>query len=294
MVRALGILILLGVAVSTVPRGDAASFPVRYGVTERFLADQNGVPFPIMGRTAWFITSLSVNDYHSFVDDSAARGYNAIEFHVVNHDARGNNPPFNGNGERPFVNRLDGSAWNGSLTYGNINVEAPDFSTPNEAYWSFVDGLLSYCETKGMLVLLFPAYAGFQGGNQGWMQEMVANGPAKMQSYGTWIATRYRDQKNLVWMMGGDFGNFTPGQIAVEGALLTGLKSVAGQQSIYFSAEWDSGTIGTDQQTFGGAMTLNGCYSFTGEVNGLGRHAYTHTPVRTGFPPRVTVRRRGT
>src|SRR6476619_7772187 len=115
MVRALGILMLLGVAVSTAPKGDAASFPVRYGVTERFVVDQSGVPFPIMGRTAWFITSLSVNDYRSFIDDSAARGYNAIEFHVVNHDARGNNPPFNGIGDIPFVSRLDGSAWNGSL-----------------------------------------------------------------------------------------------------------------------------------------------------------------------------------
>ena len=129
-----------------------------------------------MGRTAWFVTSLSVADYHTFVDDTAARGYNAIELHVVNHDPRGNNPPFNGNGDRPFLNRLDGTAWNGSLTYGNINNEAPDFTTPNEAYWSFVDGFLSYCESKGILVFMFPAYVGYAGGDQGWMQEMVANG----------------------------------------------------------------------------------------------------------------------
>src|SRR5256885_3050494 len=142
-----------------------ASFPVQYSADERYLVDQNGVPFPIMGRTAWFVTSLSVADYHTFIDDTAARGYDAIELHVVNHDPRGNNPPFNGNGDRPFLNRLDGATWNGSLTYGNINNEAPDLSTPNEAYWSFLDGLLSYCETKGILVFLFPAYAGFQGGN---------------------------------------------------------------------------------------------------------------------------------
>ena len=67
-------------------------------------------------------------------------------------------------------------------------------------------GCSSYCESKGILVFLFPAYVGFQGGEQGWMQEMVANGTAKMQSYGAWIATRYQNQKNLVWMMGGDMG----------------------------------------------------------------------------------------
>ena len=30
-------------------------------------------------------------------------------------------------------------------------------------------------------------------------------------------------------------------------------------------------------------MTLNGTYSFTGEVNSLGRHAYSHTPVEPAF-----------
>src|SRR5262249_23069776 len=124
-----------------------AAFPVQYGTDERYLVDQNGVPFPIMGRTAWFVTSLSLTDYHTFIDDTAARGYNAIELHVLNHDPRGNNPPFNGNGDLPFLNRLNGTSWDGSLIYDNINNEAPDFSTPNEAYWSFVDGLLLYCES---------------------------------------------------------------------------------------------------------------------------------------------------
>ena len=260
-----------------------AAFPVQYSANEKYLVDQNGMPFPIMGRTAWFITSVSMTDYHTFIDDTAARGYDAIELHVVNHDPRGNKPPFNGNGDAPFLKRLDGANWNGSLTYGDINKEAPDFSTPNEAYWNFVDGLLTYCEGKGILVFLFPAYVGFQGGDQGWMKEMVANGATKLQFYGGWIATRYRKQKNLVWMMGGDKGSFDAGQSNMENALLSGLKSVTGEQSIYFSAEWDSGMIATDQVTFGGAMTLNGVYSFTGDVNRLGCKAYLHRPIEPAF-----------
>jgi hypothetical protein len=261
-----------------------AAFPVQYSADERYLVDQNGVPFPIMGRTAWFVTSLSGTDYHTFIDDTAARGYDAIELHVVNHDPRGNHPPFNGSGDLPFLNRLDGIAWNGSLNYGNINNEAPDFSTPNEGYWGSVDGLLSYCETKGILVFLFPAYAGFQGGDQGWMQELVANGPTRIQTYGAWIATRYRNQKNLVWMMGGDMGDFNTAQTNVENALLTGLKSVTGQQSVLFSAEWGSSQeLATDQTTFGSQMTLNGVYRHSGDVNGAGRHGYSYSPTKPAF-----------
>ena len=267
------------------------AFPVKYGANSRYLVDQNNVPFPILGRTAWFITSLSVADYRTFIDDSAARGYTAIEFHVINHDPRGNHPPFNGNGDLPFLNRLDGGAWSGALTYGNGNInittEAPNFTKPNPAYWSLVDGVLAYAESKGILVFMFPAYVGYAGGEQGWMQELVANGPTKAQSYGAWLATRYKNQKNLVWMMGGDMGTpphaFDLAQTSVESALLTGLKSVAGQQSVLFSAEWDSESIATDQTTLGSSMTLNGVYSWTGDVNSHGRRAYAYTPVRPAF-----------
>ena len=119
------------------------------------------------------------------------------------------------------------------------------------------------------------------------MQELVANGPTKVQAYGAWIATRYKNQKNIVWMMGGDMGtppfDFNPSQTSVESALLTGLKSVPGQQSTLFSAEWNSESIATDQASFGSTMTLNGAYSFSGDVNYQGRRAYTHTPAEPAF-----------
>jgi len=91
------------------------------------------------------------------------------------------------------------------------------------------------------------------------MQELVANGPTKMQSYGVWIASRYANQKNLVWMAGGRHGLIHNGPIDVENALLTGLSSVAGQ-SVEFSAEWSSEMNAADQEQFGSLMTLNGVY----------------------------------
>ena len=180
------------------------AFPLKLSTNHRYLVDQNNRPVPILGRTAWFVISVSAADYHIFVDDTAARGYNAIEMHVLDHDPRGNHPPLNGNLDAPFLKRLDGTNWNGVL--GDTGIGAADFTTPNEAYWSFVDGFLNYCQSQGVSVFMFPAYVGFQGGEQGWMKEMVANGPAKMQAYGAWLATRYKNQKNLVWMMGGDMG----------------------------------------------------------------------------------------
>ena len=116
---------------------------------------------------------------------------------------------------------------------------------------------------------------------------MLANGVTKTRSYGIWIATRYRNQKNLVWMMGGDMGTapstFSLDQTNVESALFTGVQSVVAEKSVYFSAEWTSESIGTDQTTFGAAMTLNSAYSWKGDVSSQGRRAYAHTPVEPAF-----------
>jgi hypothetical protein len=134
---------------------------------------------------------------------------------------------------------------------------------------------------------MFPAYAGSGGGDQGWMREMLANGANRMQAYGAWIAARYRNQKNIVWMMGGDMGTardaFSPQQTEVERALLAGLTSVAEQQSTLFSAEWATESIGTDQPAFGDAMTVNSAYSWSGDVSNQGRRAYARSPAAPAF-----------
>src|SRR5262245_37611537 len=74
------------------------AFPLVASQKQRTLQDQKGVHIPILGRAAWFITSLSETDYQTFIDDTGAKGHTAIEFHVVNHNPRGNHPPFGGNG----------------------------------------------------------------------------------------------------------------------------------------------------------------------------------------------------
>jgi len=264
------------VALSICSISNGQTFPLSKSPNERYLVDQSGTPFPILGRTAWFITSLTVSEYQTFLDDTAAKGFNAIEFHVINHDPRGNNPPYAGNGSLPFTKKLNGSTWTGGLYPGQTGTNLPDFTTPNESYWTHVDGILNYAESKGMLVFMFPAYVG-NDGTAGWMEEMVANGTTKMQSYGYWMASRYVSRGNIVWMMGGDMGSFNSSQLAVEQSLLTGLKSKAGQQSLFFSAEWGPDSIATDQSTFGYAMSLNGAYSWTNQSTYQCRRAYSYS-----------------
>lgn len=261
------------------------AFPLRISDDKRYLVDQHDKPFPILGRTAWFIISQPKDGYRRFVENTLSHGHNAIEFAAITHWPMGNNAPFNGEGEVPFLKRLDGSLWRGSLKYDALQTEAPDLTTPNEKYWRYVDEFLSYCESEGLLVLMFPAYLGYAGEEQGWMKELVANGKEKTMSYGAWIADRYKHRKNIVWMLLGDMGTFNEEQRIVEQALIEGLKSVPHQQSVQYTAESHSGENAADNPYFGDEMTLNGAYTWelAVPVPYLGRKAYLHEPVMPAF-----------
>lgn len=266
-------------------------FPVHPSPNARYLVDANANPFPIMGRAAWGLTALSVADYTTFLDDTAAKGFNAIELHMT-HMAEENHAPFAGNGALPFLRRLDGQTWAGAVSYGGqANTLAPDFTTPNESYWQFMDALFAACEARGIMVLFFPAYVGYHTSpDEGWMLEMVQNGATRMQTYGAFAANRYKTRKNIVWMIGGDAGTnsntFTSAESAVEQAFITGLKSVSGAQSTQYAAEWDSPSTGRDQVNFGDDVTLAGAYSWgtNGGQASIGRSAYSaSSPIMPSF-----------
>ncbi len=273
-------------AMTTVVVGTAfGGFPLAQSSNKRYLQDKNGAPFPILGRAAWAVTSLSVADYTTFLDDCVAKGFTAVEIRGITHLEEENIAPYAGNGELPFITQLDGNAWDGNLNAGS---GSPDFTTPNPAYWAYVDAFFAACEARGLLVLFFPAYVGYNAA-EGVMAEMVANGETNMQAYGVYMATRYKDQKNLVWMIGGDKGTggnqFSPDEVAVEQAFITGLKSVSGQQSTEYSAEWGTPTTGRDQSDFGDEVTLAGVYNNNndGGQASFGRDAYAASPTKPAF-----------
>ncbi|CAN5476646.1 DUF4038 domain-containing protein [soil metagenome] len=262
------------------------AFPLKISNDKRYFVDQNSKPFPILGRTAWFIVSQPDSGYKKFLDNTIAHGYNSIELSVITHWPMGNHAPYNANGDAPFLKSLNGNDWDGKLTYNDVTTEAPDLLTPNEPYWKHVDEMLAYCESKGILVFMFPGYVGYASEmeEQGWMKELVANGE-KTEQYGAWIATRYKNRKNIVWTLLGDKGIYTAAQAKAEAALIKGLKNVQGQQSVQYTAESNSGENAADNAQFGHEMTMNGSYTWELKVPVpyIARKAYAHKPVIPAF-----------
>lgn len=181
-------------------------FPLRVVSGKRHLVDQAGTPFLLVGDTAWsLVVQLKEEGVDRYLDDRQRRGYNAILVNLIEHKFA-TSPPSNVHGQGPFT-------------------KPGDFGSPNEAYFAHVDMIIRKAHARGILVLLVPAYAGANGGSEGWWSKMKANGAGKLRAYGRFVGARYRRFPNVLWVQGGDFDPPAEDRALVD-AVADGIRSV--------------------------------------------------------------------
>src|SRR6185503_3328782 len=138
-------------------------YPLRLAAGKRYIVDQSNRPFFIDGEAAWsLIANLPDEDIDLYLADRQQRGVNAILVNLIEHKFSAQAP---------------------QDVYGNPPFTTPgDFSTPNSAYFDRADSIVRKAADHGIVVFLFPAYLGYNGGSEGWYQEMVSNGTAKLDA----------------------------------------------------------------------------------------------------------------
>jgi hypothetical protein len=218
------------------------AFPLRVGSGQRHLVDQNGRQFLMVGDTPWsLMTGVTKAEAEAYLEDRRQRGFNAIIVNIIEHYYNG---PINREGNAPFQR--------------TNNVY--DFSKPVEAYFANVDYVLGLARDKGFLVLLTPAYLGYNGGSEGWWPEIntSVNTEAVMENYGRYVGTRYRNFNNIIWVMGGDW--YGQQSLPKTQALVRGLQATdqAGRLYTAHNARQESG-----YQFYGSEpwFTVNNTYS---------------------------------
>jgi hypothetical protein len=168
---------------------DAAAAPTMVLSGDRtYLVDASGAPVFINGDTAWALIAQPTNSQiQTYLTNRQEKGYNAIIASLIEAKFAANAPE-NAVGDAPFTG-------------------AP-FATPNEAYFARVDWILQEAATRGITVLLAPAYVGYGCGDEGWCAELQAASLSTMRSYGRYLGNRYKDAPNIVWMIGADTNPF--------------------------------------------------------------------------------------
>jgi hypothetical protein len=168
----------------------------------------------MVGDSPWeIVTALSNADAAAYFDDRKARGFNTMLIELFEHSTTQAFGTPTLAGVQPFKTALPGSSY-------------PDFSLPNDAYFAHVDEIVAMAAARGFLVLFTPAYLGYNGGGEGWYQEMVANGTARLTAFGNYVGKRYASSPNVMWVDGGDYN---PPDKTLTRAVANGIKAFDSQ-----------------------------------------------------------------
>ena len=216
-------------------------YPLMVGPTSRYLVDQNGKPFLLVGDAAWsMIAALSDSDADFYLEDRRQRGFTAVLVNLIEH-AFTANPPQDFYRLSPFTGQT--------------------FTTPNETYFAHVDHILKSAAAKGIVVLLDPLYLGFSCGSQGWCAEVKLATTSQMTTWGQYLGNRYANYDNIVWVIGGDTDP-TPVKLQVQ-AMVDGIRSRDARH--LFTAHNARGVMAITPWIGAGWLNVNNTY--TGSID---------------------------
>lgn len=242
-----------------------------FTISSRQVLKAGGSPFLMNGDAGWSsVANLPSSDLPTYFADRQAKGVTLIMLSMIEHNFSEQTPKWR--------NKLGDDPFTGTVSAGN-----PDFTTPNEAYWSHVDYVINLAATYGLTIMAAPAYMGFAQGTEGWASVIFANGTTNMTTYGTFLGNRYKTFKNLIWLMGGDAGpTGTVGDLTVHVNNLA--NAIKAQDTVHLmSAHPAPGNLSTTDynQTW---LDINAAYPTDhANVNAVVRSAYQTTPIKPIF-----------
>ena len=151
----------------------------------RYLKHQNGQPFFWLGDTGWLMPQrLNREEVAFYLDNCSRAGFNVVQVQTLN-----GVPSMNVYGQYSMTDGFDFSHIDKEGVYG---------------YWNHMDYIVRTAESKGIYIGMVCIWGGLVRSGQMNVEEAKA--------YGTFLAERYKDNPNIVWIIGGD----TRGDVKTE------------------------------------------------------------------------------
>ena len=169
-------------AAEAVTNSKVPVYPVQKSANNRYLIDQNNIPFMIVGDSPHsLIGRMSKSDAQFYMANRQRYGINTLWVELLCNNKTACNE--------------DGTTFDGIAPF----TTPGDISTPNPAYFHRVDDMLQLAAAHGIMLLLDALET------TGWLATFKANGPEKAAAFGRFLGDRYKDVPNFVWMYGNDF-----------------------------------------------------------------------------------------
>jgi len=235
------------------------SFPFYLSPDHRYLDDQNRKPYFLLGEAAWsLIAQLSKEDAVSYLDDRKSKGFNVLMVNLIEH-AFSTNPPKNYYGDSPFTDTT--------------------FITPREDYFLHADYVITEAEKRGITIMLYPIYLGYNCGSQGWCQEVESATLEDMRSWGQFVGNRYKNFNNIIWSIGGDT-NPSP----VENKVRECVNGIRDEDNRHlFTAHNQPESYAVSAWPEESWLTINNVYTYNSTLYQKCTIAYNYEPVKPFF-----------
>jgi len=184
-----------------------ATAQLKVSTNSRYLVTADNKPFFWLGDTAWeLFHRLTREESDTYLKNRANKGFTVIQ--------------------AVALAEMDGL--HDPNAYGETPLENDDPTKPREAYFRHVDYVINKAAELGLYIGLLPTWGDkiFKS-TWGAGPEIFNVDNAKM--YGRWIGNRYKNKKNVIWILGGD-RNPDEKAIAIWRAMAAGIiEGVGGQ-----------------------------------------------------------------
>ena len=179
---------------------------LRVSKNQRYLETADGKPFFWMGDTAWeLFHRLSREEADLYLKNRAENGFTVIQAVVLA--------------------ELDGL--HDPNYYGEIPLENDDPTKPREVYFQHVDYIIRKAEQLGLYIGLLPTW-GDKVFKDNWGIGPEIFNPTNAKDYGRWVGNRYKNQKNIVWIIGGDRNPRNETDVAIWRSMAEGIAEGVG------------------------------------------------------------------
>lgn len=151
---------------------------------QRFLQYENGCPFFWLGDTGWLLfQKLSREEANIYLENRRKKGFNVIQAMLIH--------------ELPETNYYGDSAFHDSdPTKPNITAGSSYQDSNEYDYWDHVDYIIDSAGEKGIYIVIVPIW--------GSAAKNITNNGDWAKIYALWLANRYKNKPNIIWLNGGD------------------------------------------------------------------------------------------
>lgn len=217
--------------------------PIRVAANHRTLETTDGQPFFWLGDTAWeLFHRLTREEAVQYLDARKEQGFKVIQA-VALSELDGLRTP-NAYGDLPLVD-LDPTKL--AVTPGSDETDSLQYD-----YWDHVDFVIKAAAERGLYIGLLPTWGDKVA--HLWGDGPIVFNKENARAYGKTIAERYRNQSNVIWILGGDRPAKYKGKddklyddCPIWRAMAEGIQSVYAPQKVFITYHCWGGENSTSQ-----------------------------------------------